>query len=76
MEILLATILSDDVQHYNENLSLSCNAENVKTKGDVKMFDYNNAAVTEPETVCFSLKTAAEMVSPIENVLILPKQPV
>ena len=32
------------------------------------MVDYNIAAVTEPETACFSLKTATEIVIPIENV--------
>ena len=36
---------------------------------DVKMIDYNIAAVKEPETACFSIKTAAEIVNPIENVL-------
>ena len=40
------------------------------------MVDYNIAAVTEPETACFSLKTTADVVNPIENILIWPKQPV
>ena len=40
------------------------------------MIDYNIVAATEPETACFSLKTATETVNPIENVLIWPKQPV
>ena len=40
------------------------------------MIDYNIAVVTEPETACFSLKTAKEIVNPIENILIWPKQPV
>ena len=69
-------ILSDDVQQNNENLSPSCNVEKVQTIADVEMIDYNIAAVTEPETACFSLKTATEIVSPIENVLIWLKQPV
>ena len=47
--------------------------ENVQTK---EMVDYNIAAVTETETTCFTLKTATEIVNPIENVLTRPKQPV
>ena len=69
-------ILSDYVQQNNENLSPSCNVENLQTKANVEMIDYNIAAATEPETACFSLKTATEIVNPIENVLIWPKQPV
>ena len=52
--------LFDDVQQNNENLSPSCNVENVQTKADVEMIDCNTTAVTEPETACFSLKTATE----------------
>ena len=40
------------------------------------MIDYDIAAVTEPETACFSLKTTTEIVNPTENVLIWSKQPV
>ena len=40
------------------------------------MVGYNIAAVKEPETTCFSLKTVTVIVIPIENVLIWPKQPV
>ena len=48
----------------------------MQTKADVEMLDYNIAAVTEPETTCFTLKTATKIVNPIENVLTRPKQPV
>ena len=65
--------LSDDAQQNNENLSPSCNVETI---AHVEIIDYNTAAVTEPETACFNLKTAKEIVNPIENVLIWPKQPV
>ena len=50
--------------------------KNVQTIANVEMIDYNIAAVTEPETACFGLKTATEIVIPIENNLIWPKQPV
>ena len=66
-------ILSDDVQQNNEILSPSCNVENVQIIGYVEMIDYNIAAVTEPETACFSSKTATKIVNPTENVLVRPK---
>ena len=69
-------ILSNEVQQNKKNLSPSCNVENVQTIADVKMVDYNIAAVLEPETAFSSLKTATEIGIPIENVLIWPKQPV
>ena len=47
--------------------------ENVQTKANVEMVDYN---IAEPETTCFTLKTATEIVNPIENVLTRLKQPV
>ena len=59
-----------------DRLSPSCNIENVQTIANVEMIDYNIAAVTEPETACFSLKTATEIVNPTENVFIWPKQPI
>ena len=40
------------------------------------MVDYNITGVIELETACFSLKTATEIVNPIENVLRWPKQPI
>ena len=40
------------------------------------MPDYNNAAVIEPKPACFSLKIAAEIINPIESVLLWPKKPV
>ena len=76
MEILLLTILYDDVQKNNKNLSPSCNVENVQAKASVEMVDNSITAVIEPETASFNLKTATEIVNPIENVLIWLKQPV
>ena len=76
MEILLPTILPDDVKQNYGNLLPSCNVENVQAKAGVGMGNYNITAVIEPETACFSLKTATEIVNPIENVLIWPKQSV
>ena len=67
-------ILSDNVQQNNENLSPNCNAENVQTIANVELVAYNTTAVTEPETPCFSLKTAIEIVNLIENILVWPKQ--
>ena len=50
MEILLPTILSDDIKQNNENLSPTCYVENRQIKADAEMVDYNIAAKTEPET--------------------------
>ena len=46
----------------------------METIAGVEMVDYNIAAVTEPETACFSLKTAIEIVIQIENFLTWQKQ--
>ena len=48
----------------------------MQTIANVEMVDYNIAAVTEPETASFSLKTATEIVNPMASILIWPKQPV
>ena len=40
----------------------------MQTIADMEMVGYNIAAVTKPETACFSLKKATEIAIPIEKI--------